>query len=240
MVNKITFLGHSAFKIVTSKGLKIFIDPFITGNPACPEECQDDTDADLVLVTHGHGDHLGDTERIMKNSDAVFAGIYELATWVGEKIGDPERVIGYSKGGTIDVKGVKATMFNAIHSSGINELEGFSVGGAETGFIIQLEDGTLIYHAGDTDVFMDMQLLEKLFDHNIDLAMLPIGGHFTMDPKRAALAAELIKPKQVFPIHYGTWPLLVGTPDQFRAELDKVGLKDVGMIAVKPGESFEV
>lgn len=240
MANKIIFLGHSAFKIETGKGLKIFIDPFITGNPACPEECQDDIDADLVLVTHGHGDHLGDTERIMRHGDAKFAAIYELATWVGEKIGDPDRVIGFGKGGTIDFNGIKVTMFHAVHSDGINELEGFSVGGGEAGFIIQLEDGTLVYHAGDTDVFMDMQLLQRLFDHKIDLAMLPIGGHFTMDPKRAAIAAEFIQPKQVFPIHYGTWPPLVGTPEQFRDELDALGLKDVKLITVKPGESFEV
>ncbi len=238
MTNKITFYGHSAFKIETGKGLKIIIDPYLTGNPACPEECQSESDADLVLVTHGHGDHLGDSERIMNSSNATFAAIYELATWMGEKLGDPDRVIGYSKGGTIEFHGVKVTLFNAIHSGGINEPVGFSVGGGESGFILELEDGTLIYHAGDTDVFMDMQLLPKLFGKPIDIAMLPIGGHFTMDPRRAAIAVELIHPKKVVPMHYGTWPPLAGTPDQLRAEMDNLGLFDVEIIAVKPGESF--
>lgn len=240
MPNKVTYLGHSAFKIITSKGLKIFIDPFLTGNPACPEECQNDNDADLVLVTHGHGDHLGDTERIMRNSDAKFAAIYELATYIGEKLDDHDRVIGWSKGGTMEYEGIKVTMTDAVHSGGINEPVGFSVGGSEAGFVIEFEDGATIYHAGDTDVFMGMQLIGRVFDYKIDIAMLPIGGFFTMDPKRAAIAAGFLKPKKVFPIHYGTWPPLVGTPDEFRQMLDAEGLKDIEMIAIKPGESFEI
>jgi L-ascorbate metabolism protein UlaG (beta-lactamase superfamily) len=131
-------------------------------------------------------------------------------------------------------------MTNAVHSSGINEPVGFSVGGAEAGFVLQLEDGTIIYHAGDTDVFMDMQLIGRVFDYKISLAMLPIGGFFTMDPKRAAIATDLLKPKKVFPMHYGTWPPLVGTPEEFRKMLDAEGLKDVEMIVVNAGESFEI
>jgi len=240
MPNKITYLGHSGFKIVTGKGLKIFIDPYMTGNPVCPENCRKDNDVDLILVTHGHGDHLGDSERIMKNSSAKFAAIYELATYIGDKLGDYDRVMGFSKGGTIEFEGIRVSMTDAVHSSGINEPVGFTVGGAECGFVMQLEDGAIIYHAGDTDVFMDMQLIGRIFDYKIDLAMLPIGGFFTMDPKRAAIATDLLKPKKVFPMHYGTWPPLTGTPDEFRKMLDAEGLKDVEMIVVKAGETFEI
>jgi len=240
MPNRITYFGHSGFKIVTGKGLKIFIDPYMIGNPVCPEECRNDNDVNLILVTHGHGDHLGDSVRIIKQSSATFAAIYEIATYIAEKINDHDRVIGFGKGGTIEFEGVKISMTDAVHSSGINEIEGFSVGGSACGFVIQFEDDKIIYHAGDTDVFMDMQLIGRIFDYKIDLAMLPIGGFFTMDPKRAAIATDLIKPKRVFPIHYGTWPPLTGTPAEFRKMLDAEGLKNVEMIVVKPGESFEI
>jgi L-ascorbate metabolism protein UlaG (beta-lactamase superfamily) len=236
---RITWYGHACFEIVTPGGKVVLLDPWF-GNPSSPRAAASVDRCDVMLVTHGHGDHLGDAFEIARRTHPVWPQIHELSLWtsVGAKAGDRTEVIGMNKGGTVEVRGLRVTMVPAEHSAGnlLSETDDAPVHlGEPVGFVIEMEDGYRVYHAGDTAVFSDMRLIRDLFAP--DLALLPIGGHYTMDPRGAALAVELLGVEDVIPMHYGTFPILAGTPAQLEEELGRRGLTGVTVHAPKPGET---
>jgi L-ascorbate metabolism protein UlaG (beta-lactamase superfamily) len=224
----LTWLGHASFRVDTAGGKRIYIDPFLNGNPKCPESEQSPDRADVIAVTHGHGDHVGDTVDIAKKTGATVVAPVELADWLQSKQG-LENVRDPNKGGTTEVDGVKFTMTNAFHSSSNNDGEYM---GEPCGIVVTSDDGKKIYFAGDTCVFGDMQLIGRLYSP--DVAVLPIGDHYTMGPKEASLAVELLGVKRVVPCHFGTFPALTGTPDQL-----EVG-SDVTVERIEPGDSVTI
>jgi len=225
---RITSLGHSAFLLEGRD--RILIDPFLTGNPMASTTA-DKVDCDIICVTHGHGDHLGDAVDIARRTGAVVASIIEMSTWL-EKTG--VKSVGFNMGGTATIRNTKITMVPAFHSSSIGApgLE-FSAAMA-VGMVI--DSGKVVYHAGDTCVFGDMKLIGELYKP--DVALLPIGGFFTMDPRQAAMATGLINPKIAIPMHYGTWPPIEQDPKEFE-KLAKKSSK-AKIVILKPGEHLEV
>ncbi len=224
---KITWLGHSAF--VIEEGKKVLVDPFITGNELAPVK-PDEVECDIIAVTHGHGDHLGDAIFIGKRKNVPIVAIYELAEYINSK---GANAIGMNFGGTLDYEGVKLSMVPALHSSGITESNFNHDGGLPAGFVIEI-NGKKVYHAGDTGLFGDMKLIGEIY--RPDVVLLPVGGLFTMDTKLATIAAKWIRPKYVIPMHYNTWPPIQANPEEMRDELEKEGIK---LVVLKPGESFE-
>lgn len=225
---KITWLGHSAF-LIEGKD-RILIDPFLTGNPKAAIPANK-VDCDIICVTHGHGDHLGDSVDIARRTGAVVASIVEMSGWF-DKCG--VKSVGFNMGGTARIRNTRITMVPAFHSSSIGApgLE-FSAAMA-VGMVI--ESGKVVYHAGDTCVFSDMKLIGDM--HKPDVALLPIGGFYTMDPEGAAMAVKLIRPKVAIPMHYGTWEAIDQDPKEF-ARLVKKGTKSKPVV-LSPGESLEV
>jgi L-ascorbate metabolism protein UlaG (beta-lactamase superfamily) len=227
-IMKITWLGHAAFLMEGRK--RILIDPFITGNPMAPCKAEE-IECDVIAVTHGHGDHLGDAIPIAKRNNIPIIAIHEIARY-GEKQG--AEAIGMNLGGSAEVAGVKFTMVQAWHSSGIDESGfGFS-GGDPAGFIIK--DQITIYHAGDTCLFSDMKLIGELYTPEI--AMLPIGDRFTMNPETAAKAASWIKPEIIIPMHYNTFPPVEQDPQEFKSLVES--LCDCEVLICEPGKTEEV
>lgn len=212
----LTWHGHSAFAITTPEQ-SILIDPWFDGNPSA-QITADNIAADLVLVTHDHGDHLGQALEICKRTGASLGCIVELAAKLNKQGLPAEQTlndIGFNIGGTVIHNGISVTMTQATHSC---------ESGVPVGFIIQLADGYTIYHAGDTGIFASMAMWGKLY--NIDLALLPIGGTFTMDAAQAALATMMLRAKKVVPMHWGTFPVLAQNCSQFQKELQKLDLGD--------------
>ncbi len=206
----LTWLGHASFRFDTPGGKRVYVDPFLNGNPKCPEGELSPERVDVIALTHGHGDHVGDTVELAKKFSCTVIAPVELADWLGGKHG-LEDVRDPNKGGTVDVDGTKFTLTHAFHSSSNNDGDYM---GEPCGIIVTLENGTKVYFAGDTCVFGDMQLIGRIYSP--DIAVLPIGGHYTMDPKEAAVALELLGTKRCVPCHYGTFPVLTGTPDELR------------------------
>ena len=234
---KLTWLGHSTF-LLEAQGQRVLIDPFLKDNPACPDHLKDPGHVDIIAITHGHNDHMDDALALAKRDQATVVAILEIGDWFETK--GVENALGINKGGTTEVDGIKFHMTDARHSSSFYEANeggsGWTViyGGEAAGFVIELEDGFKLYHAGDTAVFGDMALIGKLLSP--DIALLPIGDFYTMGPRSAAEAIRLLGVKTVIPMHYGTFPVLVGTPDELRKEADDVeGLEVVDMI---PGDSI--
>ena len=219
---QITWLGHAAFRIVTPAGKTLLVDPWLT-NPTNPTGKDDvkTTKADLILVTHAHSDHLGDSVDIAKRTKAKLVATFDLGNAIVGG-GFPKDQFGMETGGnfggTLSVLDgeVSITFVPAVHSS--NTGEGKAAGNPG-GFVIAIKGGPTLYHTGDTDVFGDMAQIGKFA--KIDVMLACIGGHFTMDPTRAAEAAKLVKPKQIVPMHFGTFPALKGTPAELGAALKK-------------------
>jgi L-ascorbate metabolism protein UlaG (beta-lactamase superfamily) len=246
---EVLWLGHSTFRITSATGKVIVIDPHLTKNPRTPTKYKDLKSlgkVDLILVTHGHGDHIGDLPELAKLTGATVVGNYELANnLVSLGFLDGSKIIHMNKGGTVAPlgPGIKVHMVAAEHSSSVDlmaikpDATGVRciAGGLPVGYVVEFENGFKIYHTGDTDVFGDMALINKFFKP--DLALVCIGGHFTMDPKHAAYALrELIRPKQVIPTHYGTYPVINRTPAELKAALGDAPIK---VLDVKPGEAVK-
>lgn len=249
---EVLWLGHSTTRITSTQGKVIVIDPFIKKNPKTPLKYRDLNalgKVDLILVTHGHGDHVKDLGELARITGATVVGVFELMNNLGTLgIIDPSKAIGMNKSGTVAPlgRGIKVHMVPAEHSSSVDyNAIGLShpeskeprhfAGGEAVGYVVELENGFKIYHSGDTGVFGDMALINKFYSP--DLALVCIGGHFTMGPEGAAYAVrELIKPKKVIPIHYGTYPVINRTPAEFKAAL---GDTPIEVLDVKPGQAVK-
>ena len=236
--NEVTWLGQAAFKIKTTEGKVILIDPFIFSNPKTPKKFKNEDlykNIDLILLTHGHGDHVGDYKRIMELSpkSRISMNADMANVMAANKLIDKSRYFPLNKSGELFPFNdkIKVSMVRAEHSSSL-KIEGkVHYGGEPVGYIIKFSNGKSLYHAGDTGVFGDMKLIGSYYKP--DLALLPIGGSYTMGPKEAAFAIdELIKPKMVIPMHYGTFPILKGTP----AELKKFLKNKKVLKVIEPGE----
>ena len=240
-----TWHGHACVEITTPGGLTILIDPWF-GNPKSDRAAGDVKACDVMLVTHGHFDHLGgngdgpvEAIDIAERTQPSWPAMHELSLWLGgrlEKAADG--VVGMNQGGTVETRGVKVTMVPAVHSSG--DVFGGNRPvylGSPVGFVVELENGFRFYCAGDTTVFGDMRLIGELYKPQ--LAILPIGGHFTMGPREAAMAVDMLGVKNVLPIHYGTFPILAGTPALLRDELGKRCVRGVEVHSPEPGGSVK-
>ena len=227
---RITWLGHATVLVQTSKGTNILVDPFIEHNPKYPRKFELPENIQYVLLTHGHGDHIADAVPIAKKHGSNVVAIYELAAHVGKE--GAKNTTGMNIGGTVQLEDVAVTMVEAKHSSGVEGKNGTEYAGVAAGFVLAISGGPVLYHAGDTTVFSDMKLIKDLY--HPEVAMLPIGGFYTMGPKEAALAAQFLAPKAILPIHFGTFPPLTGTPE----ELDALLKGSIEVIRIAPGETI--
>ena len=226
----ITWLGHATFIVVTPGGKRIVLDPWLEHNPMCPPDRKKITEADLILVSHGHSDHTGDVVPVSRATGAPIVAVYELALWLERK--GLQNVQGMGIGGTVQVAGLQVSMVSAVHTSSVVENDNSVYLGEPTGFVVRMEDDRAFYFAGDTAVFGDMRLIAEMYKPEI--AFLPIGDHFTMGPEGAALAARMLGVRQVVPMHYGTVPVLTGTPERLKHFTDPHG---IDVLVLKPGET---
>ena len=224
----LTWLGHGSFRFDTPGGKRVYLDPYLD-NPKCPDDEKEPERIDVLAITHGHGDHIGSSVELINRFKPTVVGIVELLSWLDGQGADVGEMPGMNKGGTRHVDGVKFTMTDAKHSAGGPNGEYL---GEPAGFVVEVENGTKLYFAGDTGVFGDMQLIGRIYEP--DVAILPIGDHFTMGPREASVALELLAVSRCVPCHYGTFPVLTGTPEALRE------LTDVEVMALEPGETVTV
>ena len=211
---QLTWLGHSAFQAISPTGKVVLFDPWLD-NPKAPQGAKDISRVDLILISHGHSDHLGNAVEIAKRTGATVLAIYEVYLYLASCGLTKAQAI--NKGGTVSVDGIKVTMVDAKHSSTIDADGKVIPGGEAAGYVVEFENGTRLYHAGDTSLFMDMKLIGEIYKP--DVALIPIGGLYTMGPPEAAKACEMLNPKHIIGMHYGTFPALAGTPAELKKNL---------------------
>jgi L-ascorbate metabolism protein UlaG (beta-lactamase superfamily) len=226
----ITWLGHAAFIITTPGGKRIVTDPWLDGNPMCPPDRKRIDKADLILLSHGHSDHSGDIVAVSRATNAPILVVHELSLWLQQK--GLQNVQGMGIGGTVTVAGLEVTMTPAVHTSSVMEDDDIIYLGEPAGFVVRMENGQAFYFAGDTALFGDMRLIAEM--HKPDIAFLPIGDHYTMGPDAAARACRLLGVRQVVPMHYGTFPILSGTPERLKHLVEPHG---VDVLVLRPGET---
>jgi L-ascorbate metabolism protein UlaG (beta-lactamase superfamily) len=234
----LTWLGHATFILNTPGGKKVLIDPWVQGNPMCPENHKKVGHLDVMLLTHAHFDHIGDAVAIATSEEStpsVVVGVFELCGWLESK--GVKNCSGMNIGGTQNAEGLRVTMTHAEHSCGILDGGAILYGGVAAGYVIEMENGKRLYHAGDTGLFSDLRLIHELYQP--ELVMLPIGDHFTMGPREAAYACKLLQPKTVIPMHFGTFGLLTGTTQAFKEELTKAGVQGVEVLEMTPGQTIQ-
>jgi len=224
----LTWLGHAAFRFDTPGGARVYLDPFLNGNPKCPESEQQPERVDLILLTHGHGDHVGDTVALYKRFGCPVIALVELRGWLASQGVEANMAHAPNKGGTVAVEDLRITLTDANHSS---SAEDGTYTGEPAGLVVAIDGGPTVYFGGDTNVFGDMALIRRIYQPNV--AVLPIGDHFTMGPEEAAVALELLGVRRCVPCHYGTFPILTGTPERLR-ELAPSGVE---ILTPAPGES---
>ncbi len=231
---KFTYLGHATVRCDLPGGEVVLIDPWVMNNPACPEELKRFERLDAILITHAHSDHMGDAVELAKqyNRPRIVAS-YEICTWLGTK--GVRNCSGMNLGGCQDVLGLQVSMVRADHSSSLTDNGQIVYGGLAAGYVVKLPGGYTFYHAGDTALFSDMQLIGEIY--RPELAFLPIGDFYTMDPKQAASACRYLGARQVIPIHWGTFPVLTGKPEDLEKDLGSAGT-NCKVITLKPGESY--
>ncbi len=229
----VTWLGHAAFRIDTPGGKRVYVDPWLQ-NPKCPESEREPERIDLIALTHGHDDHLGETVELAQRFGCSVVALLELRDWLWTQGLPQDDSEAPNKGGTVEKEGIKITLTDAKHSSSVFRDGTFVYLGEPAGLVIEVENGTKLYVAGDTCVFGDMALIRRIYEP--DVAVLPIGGHFTMDPREAAVAIELLGVSRVIPSHYGTFSLLPGTPEEVRELLTT----DCEILSPEPGGTVQV
>ncbi len=227
---RITWLGHSTLLIQTIAGTNFLVDPFIEQNPKYPKDFTLPSKIDYILLTHGHFDHIADAAPMAKKHGSKVVAIYELANYIAGK--GVRETIGMNLGGTVQLDDVAATMVEARHSAGAQDENGVHYVGCAAGYVLTIASGPTVYLAGDTSVFGDMKLIGELYQPS--LAVLPIGDHFTMGPRQAAIAARFVGVTTVLPVHWGTFPALSGTPEETAKHVGA----GVTVVHWKPGEEI--
>ena len=230
-MTQITWLGHATFELRFETGEVLVLDPWLEGNPKYPKDYKIEK-VDAIAVTHAHFDHTNDVIPLAKKFKPKVIAIFETAAWF-EKEG-VKNTIGINKGGTVDLGFVKLSMTHALHSCSIKDGSDLLYGGEAAGYVLTFKDGRTAYFAGDTALFGDMKLIGEFYAP--ELAFLPIGDHYTMDPHQAAHAARMLGVKQVIPMHYGTFPVLTGRPEELAEKLQKDGIQ---VLTLEPGQTTQ-